>query len=99
MKDAEASTDHGLVVAVEPVRKADAGAQVVAIRLDQRSPDPDLIGGQRAPELDRPGRQQRRDLRVRHDMVAAVGRDEVGVDVVAVDERADDFIAQTEEQR
>ena len=99
MEDAEPASEHGLVVAAEPVGEADAGAQVVAVGLDQPAPDAELVADQRAAERDGARRQQRPDVRGRHDVMSAVGRHEVRVDVVLVDEHADHLVAQPEKQR
>ena len=100
MEDAEPAAEHGLVAGVEAVCEADPRADVVAIGLDQAAPD---TGGRRraacGSRICAPGRQQLADRGGRHEMMAAVGRNEVGVDVVPVDEHADHFIAQPEEQR
>jgi hypothetical protein len=56
-----------------------------------------LIGQQRATELLRAWRQQPCYLHSGHDVVPAVARHEIRVDVVSVDERPDHFIAQAPE--
>ena len=60
---------------------------------------PDLVGRQGAAERDQAGRQQRRDLRVRHDVMAAVDRAEVRESQALLVPRADDLVAQAEEHR
>ena len=98
MEDAKAAAKHGLVVAAEAVSEPASRADIVAIGPDERPRQVGLIGRERATERDRARREQRRDFRVRHDVVTAVGGDEVREDIVAVDEGADDLVSKAEEQ-
>ena len=99
MEDAEAAAQHGLVAAVEALREADARADVVPVGLDQPTPDLELVRRERAAQLPGTRRQQRADGGARHDVMPAVGGDEVRVDVVPVDEDADHLVPQPQEQR
>ena len=99
MEDAESAPKHGLVAVVEALSEAEARADVVPVGLDQPAADVELVRRERAGQLLGARRQQRADRGVRHDVMPAVGRDEVRVDVVSVDEDADHLIPQPQEQR
>ena len=99
VEEPEPAAQHGLVALVEAPGEADARAEVVLVRVDERLGQARLGGRERAVQRDQAGRQLRRDLGVRHDVVAAVRRDEVGERVVLLVPRADDLVAQAEKHR
>jgi len=99
MEDSKSPSKHGLVVFVQTVGKAATGTEVVTVRLDQPTPDIELIAHQGAPERSCARRQQRRNLRAGDDVVTSVGGDEVRVDIVSIHEHPDHLIPQSQEQR
>ncbi len=76
VEDAEAAAQHRPVAAAEPVGEADARADVVLVGLDEAVAETQLIRSLDAIERDHRGRQQRCDLGVRHDPVAAAGQED-----------------------
>ena len=99
MEDAEAAADNVLRVAPGAIGEAQSRADVVEVGVDQPGPQSRLVRGQRPVQGLRARRQQARNLRTRDDMVAAVVRQEIREDVVAIDEHADHFVTRAEKQR
>ena len=99
VEEAEAAAQHGLVALVEAPGKADARAEIVHVGVEQRVGQARFRCQQRAVERNQTGRQLRRDLRARHDVVAAVVEDEVGQQTAVLVPRADDLVAQAQEDR
>ena len=99
VKEAEAAAEDGLVALVETPGKADARAEIVHVGVEQRIGQARFRCQQRAVERNETGRELRRDLRARHDVVAAVVKNEVGQQPALFVPRADDLVAQSQEYR
>src|SRR5207302_5360044 len=95
----EAAAQHGLVALIEAPGVAQSRTEVVLVSTDQRVRQTCLIGRQRAAERDEAGRQERSDLRIRHDMVAAIDRQKVRERPGVLVPCADDLVTQTEKER
>src|SRR5439155_6142008 len=90
---------HGPVALVESPGIAKSGTEVVLVRANQRVGQTGLIGRQRAAQLDEARRQKCSDLRIRHDMMAAIDRQKVRERLRALMPRADHLVTQSEKDR
>ena len=98
VEEAEAAAQHRLVALPRRQANPTRGLKLFLSVLMRVLGRPTSLAEHGAVERDDAGRQQGRDLRVRHDVVSAVVEDEVRELVVLLVPDADDLVAEAEEE-